>query len=174
MCSLAGSNVWLWCSDKLHCNDTISRLAVFIVWQWCRYRRKNSLAWLINGILVNSEVWHSVSNTQIEKLMAIDKYLLRGLVGAHAKVPLEHLYLELADLPLSYVISAKRMIYLQTILKRPNEEIIKQVYKCQQKKSCSRWLVYFVKGRFWKDKCTYIRWSDWKNVWNRIQKANQS
>ena len=64
--------------------------------------------------------------------MAIDKYLLCGLVGAHAKVPLEHLYLELAALPLAYVISARRMIYLQTILKRPNEEIIKQVYKCQK------------------------------------------
>ena len=66
-------------------------------------------AWLVNGILVNSEVWHSVSNTQIENLMAIDKYLLRGLVGAHAKVPLEHLYLELAAFPLTYVISARRM-----------------------------------------------------------------
>ena len=90
-------------------------------------------AWLKNGILFNSEVWHSVSNTQIENLMAIDKYLLRGLIGAHAKVPLEHLYLELAALPLSYVISARRMIYLQTILKRSDEEVTKQVYKCQKK-----------------------------------------
>ena len=64
--------------------------------------------------------------------MAIKKYLLRGLVGAHAKVPLEHLYLELAALPLAYAISARRMICLQTILKRPNKEIIKQVYKCQK------------------------------------------
>ena len=68
----------------------------------------------------------------LHKLKTIDKYLLRGLVGAHAKVPLEHLYLELAALPLSYVISARRMIYLQTVLKRPDEELIKQVYKCQQ------------------------------------------
>ena len=81
-------------------------------------------AWLINGILVNCEVWHSVSNYQIENLMAIDKYLLRGLLGAHAKVPLEHLYLEVAALPLSYVISSRRMLYMQTILNRPDEEII--------------------------------------------------
>ena len=62
---------------------------------------------------------------------AIDKYLLRTLLGAHAKVPLEHLYLEVAALPFSYVISSRRVLYMQTILKRPDEEIIKQIYKCQ-------------------------------------------
>ena len=61
---------------------------------------------------------------------AIDKYLLRTLLGAHAKVPLEHLYLEVAALPFSYVISSRRVLYMQTILKRLNEEIINQVYKC--------------------------------------------
>ena len=81
-------------------------------------------SWLVNGILFNSEVWHSVTKQQIEDLMTTDKYLLRGLIGAQAKVPLEHLYLELAALPLSYVISARRMIYLQTILKRCDEELI--------------------------------------------------
>ena len=70
-------------------------------------------AWLINGILVNCEVWHSVSNYQIENLLAIDKYLLRGLLGAHAKVLLEHLYLKVAALPLSYVISSRRMLYIK-------------------------------------------------------------
>ena len=77
-------------------------------------------------------MWHSVSKYQIENLEAIDQYLLRGLLGAHANVPLEHLYLEVAALPLSYVISARRMLYMQTILKRPDEELIKQVYKCQK------------------------------------------
>ena len=55
-------------------------------------------AWLINGILFNSEVWHSTTTEQINQLVDIDKYLLRGLVGAHAKTPLEHIYLELAVL----------------------------------------------------------------------------
>ena len=82
-------------------------------------------AWLVNGILFNSEVWYSVSAKQVANLMDIDKYLLRGLVNAHAKVPLEHLYLELAVLPLSYVLSVRRMIYLQTILKRPDTELTK-------------------------------------------------
>lgn len=57
-------------------------------------------AWLINGMLFNSEVWHSVSESDIEQLVTIDKYLLRGLVKAHAKVPVEHLYLETSALPI--------------------------------------------------------------------------
>ena len=62
-------------------------------------------AWLINGILFNSEIWYSVTEQQIAHL--VDKYLLRGIVGAHA----------LAALPIKYVLSARRMILLQTILK---------------------------------------------------------
>ena len=58
-------------------------------------------AWLINGILFNSEVWHNVSKDQIAQFVDIDKYLLPGLVGAHVKVPLEHLYLETAALPVT-------------------------------------------------------------------------
>ena len=89
-------------------------------------------AWLINGILFNSEVWYSVTEQQIAHLVDIDKYLLRGLINAHAKVPLEHLYLELAALPIKYVMSARRMIFLQTILKRNDNEITKKIYKLQK------------------------------------------
>ena len=52
----------------------------------------NLRAWLVNGIMFNSEVWHNVTSSQIAQLAEIDKYLLKGLVGAHSKVPVEHLY----------------------------------------------------------------------------------
>ena len=64
--------------------------------------------------------------------MDIDKYLLRGLVGAHAKVPGEHIYLEMAALPFPYVLYVRRMIYLSTIIRRHNDEITKKVYLCQK------------------------------------------
>ena len=88
-------------------------------------------AWLINGTLFNSEVWHNVQDSDIAHFVAIDQYLLRGLVKAHAKVPLEHLYLETAALPIPYIVSSRRLIYLQTILHRSDEEITKQIYMCQ-------------------------------------------
>ena len=90
-------------------------------------------AWLINGILYNSEVWHSTTAEQIAQFVDIDKYLLRGLVGSHAKAPLEHIYLEMAALPIPYVLSVRRMIYLHTILRRHDSEITKQVYMCQKR-----------------------------------------
>ena len=33
-------------------------------------------AWLVNGILFNSEVWHNVSDNDIAPFLEIDKYLL--------------------------------------------------------------------------------------------------
>ena len=89
-------------------------------------------AWLINGILYNSEVWHGLKDIDIAHFVAIDKYLLRGLMNSHAKVPIEHLYLEMGVLPLSYVIRARRLIYLQTILKRPETDLIRRIYICQK------------------------------------------
>ena len=89
-------------------------------------------AWLINGILFNSEVWHSVADSDIAHFVEIDKYLLRGLIKAHAKVPLEQLCLETAAIPIPFIISARRLIYLQTILQRSDGEITKEIYKHQK------------------------------------------
>ena len=50
-------------------------------------------AWLINGTLFNSEVWHSVNDSDIAHFVAINQYLIRGLVKAHEKTRLEHIYL---------------------------------------------------------------------------------
>ena len=44
---------------------------------------------LMNGILYNSEAWHSISETEIRLLEKVDEYLLRALVKAHPKTPLE-------------------------------------------------------------------------------------
>ena len=70
--------------------------------------------WLINGIL-------------------FDKYLLKGLISAHDKTPVKHLYLETAALPIPYILVSRRVIYLKNILDRENEEITKQAYQCQLK-----------------------------------------
>merc|ERR1712240_336844 len=51
-------------------------------------------AMLLNGILYNCEAWHNISEEEIKILEKVDEYLLRSLVKAHSKVPLEFLYLE--------------------------------------------------------------------------------
>ena len=54
--------------------------------------------------------------------------ILRAIIGAQAKGPVETLYQETSSLSISYVISSRRMIYLKTILDKSNEEVVKKVY----------------------------------------------
>ena len=102
-------------------------------------------AMLLNGILFNSEAWHDISEDEIRKLEKVDEYLLRSLVKAHSKVPLEFLYLEAGATPVRFVISCRRILYLQNILKRPENELIKRVYKAQQQDAVPGDFVQLVK-----------------------------
>ena len=81
--------------------------------------------------MFNSEVWHSLTESDIEEFVEVDKYLLKGLISAHDKTPVEHLYLETAALPIPYILTSRRIIYLKNILDREDEEITKKIYKCQ-------------------------------------------
>ena len=88
-------------------------------------------AMLLNGILFNSEAWHAVNEKDIKSLETIDEYLLRALVKGHSKTPIEFLYLEAGAVPIRFLLSSRRMIYLQTILKRSDNELIKKILKAQ-------------------------------------------
>ena len=48
------------------------------------------------------------------------------------KVPLEHIYLETSAIPIPYILSTRRLIYLQVLLKRSDTELTKRIYKCQK------------------------------------------
>ena len=53
--------------------------------------------------------------------------MLQSILGAHSKVPVEQLYLETASINMSQTLSARRMIYLQTILRRSEGELIRNI-----------------------------------------------
>ena len=89
-------------------------------------------AMFVNGILTNSEVWHSITNKNIEDLEVMDRMLLRYILGAHAKVQTEFLYLETGATPLKQVITSRRLMYLQAILKRPHTELVRKVFEAQK------------------------------------------
>ena len=89
-------------------------------------------AMLLNGILYNSEAWHSISEAEIRLLETVDEHLLRALVKGHAKTPLEFLYLEAGAIPIRFILSSRRLIYHQNILKREDPELIKRIYTEQR------------------------------------------
>ena len=91
-------------------------------------------AMLMNSLLFNSEAWHDITEKEIKLLEVVDEHLMRSLVGAHSKTPLEFLYLETGSVPVRFILACRRMIYLQTILKRPDSELTKQIYLTQKEK----------------------------------------
>ena len=91
-------------------------------------------SWFINGCLFNSEIWGSYSNKVIQDIEVIDHTILRFVLGAQSKVPVEQLYLETGCLPIPHVISVRRMCYLKTILDRHIDEITSKVYHAMKAK----------------------------------------
>ena len=89
-------------------------------------------AMLLNGMLYNSEAWHSLGETETKMLETIDEHLLRSLVKGHSKTPLEFLYLEAGAIPIRMIISSRRLLFHQTILKREDNELTKRIYKEQK------------------------------------------
>ena len=84
-------------------------------------------ALLLNGIPYNSEGWHAVKEEHIKALEKVDESLLRGILRNHCKTPLEFLFLETGSISIKHVISSRRMIFLQTIFSRSDNEITKKV-----------------------------------------------
>ena len=63
------------------------------------------------------EAWSSISNKHIEELELIDRCVLKFIIGAPAKTAYEVLHLETATIPLRHIISIRRMLYFQVIMK---------------------------------------------------------
>ena len=87
---------------------------------------------LLNGMLTNLEVWHPISHCQMEVLEKIDTHFLRKVLKCHSKTPTEALYLETGLLPIRYVAIQRRLMYLHNILKKPENELIRKVYRIQK------------------------------------------
>jgi len=90
-------------------------------------------AMFLNGVLFNSEVWPKLVATEITDLEKIDQRLLRTICKAHSKTPIEFLYLETGCMPLRYVISSRRIMYLYHILRREDKELVRRVFDAQKK-----------------------------------------
>ena len=85
-------------------------------------------AMFLNRVLFNCETWHNIKDADIAELNLIDNQLLRYVCSAHAKTPVEFLFLETGAWPISYVIASRRMNYLREILTRDKNELVKRVF----------------------------------------------
>ena len=105
-------------------------------------------AMFLNGVLYNSEAWHAVNKDDIKSLERVDECLLRSLLQSHSKAPLEFLYMETGSIPISHILSSRRMMYLRTILSREEEELTKRIYREQERNASPGDFVELVKDDF--------------------------
>ena len=85
----------------------------------------------VSKVLLNSEVWHSLTKSQIEDLEVIDRILLRDILKAHCKTGLEWIYADTGKLNLRSLIQIRRLMYLWHINSRDESELINRIYSTQ-------------------------------------------
>ena len=89
----------------------------------------------LSKMLLNSEVWHSVTKCQIEELEVIDRMLVRHTLNAHSKTALEWMYSDTGRYNLKSLIQIRRLMYLWHILSRNDDELICRIYQTQKNSS---------------------------------------
>ena len=77
---------------------------------------RNSL--LLNSILLNSESWYNLTETDIKQLETVDNMLHRRILETPMTTPISILHLELGTTPIRYLIKSRRIMFLQYILKQ--------------------------------------------------------
>ena len=85
----------------------------------------------MSKILLNSEVWHSVTKYQIEELEQIDRILFRNILDAHSKTGIEWFYAECGKFDVNTKIKIRRLMYLWHVLSRDKTELIRRIYNTQ-------------------------------------------
>ena len=70
-------------------------------------------AMLVNGMLFNSEAWHAITEEELRMMESVDEHLIRSLVKGHSKTSIEFLYLESGALPIRFLISSRRLLFLK-------------------------------------------------------------
>ena len=81
---------------------------------------------LISSLLSNSESWYNLSMKDIAKLEAVDESLLRKIFSAHSKTAKELLYLESGNIPVRYIIVARRLNFLWYILNEAEDSLLRK------------------------------------------------
>jgi hypothetical protein len=89
----------------------------------------------LNGVLVNMETWPHFTNNRIIMFEKVEQGLLRKILGAHSKTPIECLYLEFGIPPFRFQLMTRRILYFHGIMKRDNDELTRKVVTSQMERN---------------------------------------
>ena len=82
-------------------------------------------------MISNSEAWYNLTNKDISELESVDEALLRKILSAHSKTPRELLYLETGNIPIRFIIMARRLNFLWYILNEEEDSLIRRFLEAQ-------------------------------------------
>ena len=85
----------------------------------------------MSSILTNSEVWYGLSKSELEELEVLDRSLLKRKFSCPNSTPTAALYLESGCVRVSTIVKARRVNYLQYLLKLPKHEMLSKFFYCQ-------------------------------------------
>ena len=85
----------------------------------------------INGVLTNSETWYNMKEEHFKILEMKDNELMRKVFNAHSKTACELFWLESGKISIRYMVSKRRLMYLWTILKQKDDQLIGKTYNAQ-------------------------------------------
>ena len=86
---------------------------------------------LLSSLLSNSESWYNLSPKDISKLEAVDESLLRKIFSAHSKTAKGLLYLESGNIPVRYILIARRSNFLWYILNESEDSLLRKFFNAQ-------------------------------------------
>ena len=90
---------------------------------------RNSL--FLSSVLVNSEAWYDVTESDIEVLEQADENLLRKILEAPITTPKCMLYLETGCKPVRYIVMTRRLLFFHYILNEEENSLISRFYRSQ-------------------------------------------
>ena len=90
---------------------------------------RNSM--LINGVLNNAEIWYNLIPSEIKLLERLYEIFFTRLLHVPGTTPSDSFYLEFGILPISVVIKARRIVYLQNILQRKEGSMLLSFFLAQ-------------------------------------------
>ena len=116
-----------------YCNQILSMLKEISFGQY-HFEQALQLrnAKLINGMLCSIETMYGLTNSHIEQLEQCDRFFMRKIFNCVSSTPTEAYYIETHSLPLRFVIIARRLMYYWTILTKPANELVHQVFQTQK------------------------------------------
>ena len=86
----------------------------------------------LNGTLVNMETWPNFNEKRVEQFEKVEQGILRSILSAHSKTPIECLYLELGIIPFRFHLMSRRIMYYHTISHKYDGELTKMMLMSQK------------------------------------------